>query len=93
MNLRDFKKDVDFFFGEFIEDCLIFVKVNKCHEGEKTTAVVEEAIDLYNEIKDKANAKVDTGKRAYFNNLRKEMFEGLDSLYEKLSTVVSETGK
>lgn len=41
-------------------------------------------------MKDKANVKVEGNKRVYFAGLRKEMFEKLDALYVRLSSIVSE---
>ena len=48
-------------------------------------------MDLYNDMKDKANAKVEKKDRKnWFAGLRKEMYEKLDALYEQLSAIVSE---
>ena len=82
MNLRDFKKDVDYFVGEFVEDCSLFVALNPAKATDEVADVIEEAIDLYNDLKDKANAKVEGKKGAYFAGLRKEMFEKVDALYD-----------
>ena len=49
---------------------------------------MEEAIELYNELRDKVSAKVDGNKKAYFNSLRKEILEKTDALYTKLSEAV-----
>ena len=49
---------------------------------------MEDAIDLYNELKDKVNAKIEGPKKAYFAGLRKEILERTDALYEKLSAAV-----
>lgn len=37
MNLRDFKKDVEYFVGEFVDDCSLFIALNphKCTAREK----------------------------------------------------------
>lgn len=91
MTLRDFKKDVEYFVGEFVDDCSLFITLNPHKSTEKMAEVVSEAVDLYNDLKDKANAKVETKMRkAWFAGLRKEMFEKTDALYEKLSAIVAE---
>ena len=79
MNLRVFKKDIEFFVGEFIDDCALFVALNPHNE----------AVDLYNDLKCKANHP-EGNTRAYYNALTKEMFEKIDALCEKLSSVVSQ---
>lgn len=89
MNLRVFKKDVEYFVGEFIDDCSLFVCYNPDKATDELAAVIEEAVDLYNDMKDKASDKVEGNKRVYFNGLRKEMGEKLDALYEKLSAIVA----
>lgn len=91
MNLRDYKKDVEYVVGEFVDDCSLFIALNPDKNTEKLTEVVEEAVALYNDLKDKVYAKVEPKqKKAWFDGLRKEMFEKTDALYEKLSAIVAE---
>ena len=89
MNLRVFKKDVEYFVGEFIDDCSLFLCYNPDKASDELAAVIEEAVDLYNDMKDRASDKVEGNKKLYFNSLRKEMGEKLDALYEKLSGIVA----
>ena len=88
MNLRVFKKDIEFFVGEFIDDCALFIALNPHKDADEIAEFVDEAVDLYNELKCKAN-HAEGNKRAYFNALTKEMFEKIDALCEKLSAVVA----
>ncbi|MGM9767558.1 MAG: hypothetical protein ACI3Z0_03750 [Candidatus Cryptobacteroides sp.] len=91
MNLRDFKKEVEYFIGEFVDDCTLFIAINPHKSTDKMVDVQNAAIDLYNDMKDKANAKVEKKDRKnWFAGLRKEMYEKLDALYEQLSAIVSE---
>ena len=91
MNLRDFKKEVEYFIGEFVDDCTLFIATNPDKSTDKMVDVQNAAIDLYNDMKDKANAKVEKKDRKnWFAGLRKEMYEKLDALYEQLSAIVSE---
>lgn len=89
MNLRDFKKDVEYVVGEFVDDCTVFLALNPHKASDEVSAVIEQAVDLFNDMKDKANAAVEGSKSAYYNNLRKEMCEKVDALYEKLSSIVT----
>ena len=90
MNLRDFKKDVEYVVGDFVDDCSLFITLNPSKSADKVAEVISEAVDLYNDLKDKANSKVEPKERkAWFMNLRKEMFEKTDALYEKLSAIVA----
>jgi hypothetical protein len=88
MNLRVFKKDIEYFVGEFIDDCALFVALNPHKDADEISNIVDEAVDLYNELKYKANHP-EGAKKAYYMALTKEMFEKIDELCEKLSAVVS----
>lgn len=98
MNLRDIKKDIEYFIGEFIDDCTLFVTLNPSKETAEVNKIIEEAVDLYNDLKNRINAapkpegKTRKDKKslaAYYNGIRKEMIEKLDELSEKLSSVIS----
>ena len=93
MNLRVIKKDIEYVLGAFIEDCSVFATINPNASEDELDALLDEAVDLYNELKDKVNAKVSESRKAYFTGLRKEMLEKTDALYEKLSQIVKNTIK
>ncbi len=89
MNLRDIKKDIEYFIGEFIDDCSLFIALNPSKGTEKVSGIIDEAVDLYNNLKEKINHPAEGAKRSYYDNIRKEMLEKLDELSEKLSSVIS----
>ena len=91
MNLRDIKKDIEYVLGAFIDDCSVFATVNPNASDEELGGLLDEAVDLYNELKDKVNAKVEGSKKAHFTALRKEVLDRTDALYEKLSEVVKKS--
>ena len=90
MNLRDIKKDIEYFIGEFIDDCSLFIALNPKKADGKVSGIIDEAVELYNDLKAKINHPAEGAKKAYYDSIRKEMLEKLDELSEKLSTVVSE---
>ncbi len=92
MNLRDIKKDIEYVLGAFLEDCSVVASSNsKVAEG-TVSELMEEAVVLYNELRDKVNAKVDN-KKAHYTELRKEIVSRTDALYEKLSAAVKDAVK
>jgi hypothetical protein len=93
MNLRDIKKDIDYVLSAFIEDCTVCVAVNPKSDDKVISDLMEDAVDLYNELRDKVTVKVEGSKKAYFNNLRKEILERTDALYIKLSEAVAKGNK
>ena len=93
MNLRDIKKDIQYVLSAFVEDCSVVACVNPKVTDANVSELMEEAIDLYNELRDKVNAKVEGSKKNHFNELRKEVLTKTDELYSKLSTAVKDAVK
>ncbi len=93
MNLRDIKKEIEYVLAAVIEDCSLVATVNT-KANDAAEELIEQAVALYNELRVKANAKVDKKeRRAYYNALRKEVLTRTDELYTKLSAAVKETVK
>ena len=88
MNLRDIKKDIEYFVGEFIDDCSLFVALNPHKNSVEVSAIIDEAVELYNDLKDQINHAPKENKRAHFDGIRQKMIEKLDELSEKLSAVI-----
>lgn len=93
MNLRDIKKDIDYVLSAFIEDCTVCAAVNPKSDDKVIAGLMEDAVDLYNELRDKVTVKIEGSKKTYFNNLRKEILERTDALYTKLSEAVAKGNK
>ncbi|MCQ2181357.1 MAG: hypothetical protein MJY50_04800 [Bacteroidales bacterium] len=93
MNLRDIKKDIEYVLSAFVEDCSVCAAVNPNASDEKIAGLMEDAINLYNDLRDKANVKIEGSKKAYFAGLRKEILEEVNALYEKLSETVKDSVK
>lgn len=105
MNLRVIKKDIEYYVGSFIEDCSLFVALNPGKGAEGIYEIVDKAVDLYNDLRNKVNAlpdelvakpttpaeKKERSKKlsGYYNGIIKEMIEELDTLSEDLSEVIS----
>ena len=58
MNLRDIKKDIEYVIGAFIDDCSLFSAVNKNADDAALGVLFDDAVNLYNDLKDKVNEKV-----------------------------------
>jgi len=89
MNLRDIKKDIEYVLSAFVEDCMVCACTKPEHQ-DKISALVDEAADLFNEYRNKAAAKVEGPKKAYFNNLTKDLLEKSNDLWSRLSKIVAE---
>ena len=93
MNLRDIKKDIEYVIGAFIDDCSLFSSVNSKADDEALGELLDEAVDLYNDLKDKVNAKPEGKKSAHFAAVRQELLQKTDELYAKLSDMVKKAGE
>ena len=49
MNLRVFKKDIEYFVAEFIDDCALFVALNPHKDSDEIAQIIDEAVELYND--------------------------------------------
>ena len=90
MNLRDIKKDIEYVVSAFVDDCYFFATYNPESSDEALSNLLDEAIELFNDLKDKVSAKVEGSKKAYYNGIRKELLEKTDALYTKLSEIVKD---
>ena len=88
MNLRDIKKDIEYVIGAFIDDCSLFSSVNSKADDEALGGLLDEAVNLFNDLKDKVNIKAEGRKGEYYASIRKELLEKTDELYAKLSEIV-----
>ena len=91
MNLRDIKKDIDYVIGAFVDDCTMFLEYHPGLEAGEVGTLIDEAVDLYNMLREKAAAPAEGGKRAHFDALRKELLEKTDALYDRLSVAVKKS--
>ena len=88
MNLRDIKKDIQYVISAFIDDCTLFLNLNPGKNADEITGLIDKAVDLYNELRDKVVSAPKEGVKAYFSHVNKELLEKTDTLYDELSAAV-----
>ncbi|MBQ1881835.1 MAG: hypothetical protein II527_02985 [Bacteroidales bacterium] len=88
MNLRDIKKDVEFLVAELVDDCFIYLELNGEEKMEKVGEIIGDALDLQDDMIDKINHRPEEIKAdKYYKGVSKELVEGIDALYERLSAL------
>ena len=87
MNLRDIKKDIEYVIGSFVDDCALFLETHPGKNADAIADLIDGAVDLYNELRDKVNSP-EGNKRAFYDGVRKDLLEKTDELYDKLSAAV-----
>lgn len=90
-SLRGIKKCVDYTIGAFVDDALLFLSKNPTAETDPIEALINEALDFYDDIRGKINPSepVEGKKRAYYNAILSELCTKVDDLNKRLSEVVA----
>lgn len=89
MNLRVFKKDVDFLTEDFLSDALISLGFAKDEaKRESILNVINEAIDLRDETYSKINHPEKGNIKAYYRSVTEDFLKSLDALCEKLGETI-----
>lgn len=89
MNLRVFKKDIDFLTEDFLSDALISMGfAREESKREKILDIINEAIDLRDETYAKINHPEKENLRAYYRGVTEDFLKALDALCEKLGEAI-----
>ena len=89
MNLRVFKKDVDFLTEDFLSDALISMGVAREEsKRENILGIINEAIDLRDETYAKINHPEEGNLKAYYRKTTEDFLKSLDALCEKLGEAI-----
>ena len=89
MNLRDIKKDIQYVIGAFIDDCTLFLNMNPdSKNADEITGLIDKAVDLYNDLRDKVVSAPKEDGKAYFKAVSQELLTKTDGLYEELAAAV-----
>ena len=90
-SVRELKKDIDYLVFEIVSDCLIYANLHVDDNSEKISEIIEDAIDLRNDLisrVNKADTKADSKVvKSHYNTIRKELFTGVDKLFDSLSSL------
>ena len=86
--LRTIKQDVEFLVAELVDDCFIYLELNGEEKMEKVGEIIGDALDLQDDMIDKINHRPEEIKAdKYYKGVSKELVEGIDALYERLSAL------
>ncbi len=84
------KKDIDYLMEQVLEDSYFTIYFHP-EKKDKAIEVIQGAVDLRNELFDRANSPAEKNNRSlvkkHYAQIRRDMFSGVDSLFEKLSDI------
>ncbi|HXK00135.1 MAG TPA: hypothetical protein VNJ50_14875 [Gelidibacter sp.] len=84
-NVRDLKKDINYVIGDIIEAAYVLNYANSGKDAEKVEAIVDEAINTFDELIEKVNAKGVENKKAHFKAINAELETKGHALIEKIN--------
>lgn len=84
--IRELKNEVNYLTFEIISDCNTFMNMHY-DKKEQAIKLVEEAVALRNDLIQKINHP-DQNSKKYFNDLRTQLIDGADKIFEKLRKLI-----
>ncbi|MCP9201155.1 hypothetical protein MKO06_14655 [Gramella sp. GC03-9] len=84
---RLLKKDVNYVFGDIIDAAYIHQMANPKEDPAKSEAIVDEAIENYDEIITKINKRDVENKKKHFNEIQVELEAKARDLVQKLNAL------
>ena len=84
-NVRDLKKDINYVLGDIIEAVYVWEYSNTDKDNKKSEAIIDEAIETFDDLIAKVNNKKVEDKKAHFKSVRNELEERGRALIEKVN--------
>lgn len=86
-NVRNLKKDINFVLGDIIEAVYLFEMSTTGSPTPETNALVDEAINAFDTLITKVNAKNVENKKAHFKQINVELEQAANQLIEKINAL------
>ncbi|MCB0462622.1 MAG: hypothetical protein R2816_06530 [Flavobacteriaceae bacterium] len=84
-NVRNLKKDINYVLGDIIEAVYVWEYTNTDKDTKKSEAIIDEAIETFDELIAKVNDKSVENKKAHFKSINQELEKKGRSLIEKIN--------
>lgn len=84
-NKRDLKKDINYVLGDIIEAVYVWEYSNTGKDTKASEAIIDEAIETFDELIAKVNAKGVENKKAHFKAINEELEAKGRALIEKIN--------
>jgi len=82
---RLLKKNVNYLFGDLIDECYLWIIVNPEKEVAKANEIVDEAVEYYDEVMTRISKRDVEDSSKYFALLTSEVEEKANELVEKIN--------
>lgn len=84
-SIKNLKKDINYVLGDIIEECYVYELADPKADTKKSEAIIDEAIDTFDELIEKVHAKNVENKKAHFKEINAELEEKATALLKKIN--------
>ena len=84
-NKRDLKKDINYLLGDIIEAVYVWELSNSEKDTKKSEAIIDEAIDVFDDLIEKVNDRSVENKKAHFKSINQELEKKGRALIDKIN--------
>ncbi|GAL68158.1 hypothetical protein [Jejuia pallidilutea] len=84
-SVRDLKKDINYVLGDIIEAVYVWEYQNTDKDTKKSEAIIDEAIETFDELIAKVNDRSIEDKKAHFKAINEELENRGRTLIEKIN--------
>lgn len=85
--IRTLKKDINYVLGDLLQAIYIHEMTTTGKPTEATNALIDEALESFDSLMEKVNAKNITNKKAHFNQINKDLEETANQLVTKINAL------
>jgi hypothetical protein len=84
-NIRDLKKDINYVLGDIIEAVYVWEFSNPDKDTKKSEAVIDEAIEVFDDLIAKVNSKKVDNRKAHLKAVNQELEDRGRALIDKIN--------
>jgi hypothetical protein len=84
-NIRDLKKDINYVLGDIIEAVYVWEFSNPDRDTKKSEAVIDEAIEIFDDLIAKVNSKKVDNRKAHLKAVNQELEDRGRALIDKIN--------
>ena len=84
-NVRNLKKDINYVLGDIIEAVYVWEYTNTDKDTKKSEAIIDEAIETFDNLIAKVNDKSVDNKKAHFKSINQELETKGRAMIEKIN--------
>jgi hypothetical protein len=96
-SVKELKKDIDNLIFQLVSDCFVYSGLHPDNKTEEVSEIIADAVNLRNDLIARVNNP--EGKddpkiiRSYYRSVNKDLVEGADQLFNRLSQVTKKKKK